>query len=91
MTGEFMDFALNSRIAMVAVDEAHCVSQWGQDFRPSYLKITEFIERLPKRPIVSAFTATATKEVRDDMIDILMLRDPMVLTTGFDRETYISA
>jgi len=85
LTGEFMDFALNSRIAMVAVDEAHCVSQWGQDFRPSYLKITEFIERLPKRPIVSAFTATATKEVRDDMIDILMLRDPMVLTTGFDR------
>ena len=85
MTEEFLDFALNSRIAMVAVDEAHCVSQWGQDFRPSYLKITEFIGRLKKRPIVSAFTATATKEVRDDIIDILMLQDPMVMSTGFDR------
>ena len=85
LTEEFLDFALNSRIAMVAVDEAHCVSQWGQDFRPSYLKITEFIGRLKKRPIVSAFTATATKEVRDDIIDILMLQDPMVMSTGFDR------
>ena len=62
VTEEFLDFALNSRIAMVAVDEAHCVSQWGQDFRPSYLKILEFVEKLPKRPIISAFTATATKE-----------------------------
>ena len=85
LTEEFLDFALNSRIAMVAVDEAHCVSQWGQDFRPSYLTITEFIGRLKKRPIVSAFTATATKEVRDDIIDILMLQDPMVMSTGFDR------
>ena len=85
LTEEFLDFALNSRIAMVAVDEAHCVSQWGQYFRPSYLKITEFIGRLKKRPIVSAFTATATKEVRDDIIDILMLQDPMVMSTGFDR------
>ena len=85
VTEEFLDFALNSNIVMVAVDEAHCVSQWGQDFRPSYLKIVEFIERLPKRPIVSAFTATATKEVRDDIIDILQLQSPMVITTGFDR------
>ena len=85
VTEEFLDFALNSNIVMVAVDEAHCVSQWGQDFRPSYLKIVEFIQRLPKRPIVSAFTATATKEVRDDIIDILELQSPMVITTGFDR------
>lgn len=85
VTEEFLDFALHSNIVMVAVDEAHCVSQWGQDFRPSYLKIVEFIERLPRRPIVSAFTATATKEVRDDIIDILQLRSPTVITTGFDR------
>ena len=84
-TEAFLNFALNAKIAMVAVDEAHCVSQWGQDFRPSYLKIVEFIDRLPVRPVISAFTATATKEVRDDIIDILMLRDPTVTTTGFDR------
>lgn len=85
VTEDFLDFAMNARIAMVAVDEAHCVSQWGQDFRPSYLKIVDFIKRLPKRPVVSAFTATATREVREDVIDILMLRDPTVLTTGYDR------
>lgn len=86
-TEEFLDFVLDPRvkISMIAVDEAHCVSQWGQDFRPSYLKIVEFIQRLPKRPVVSAFTATATREVRDDIIDILMLQSPTVLTTGFDR------
>ncbi|WP_367565986.1 DNA helicase RecQ [Lacrimispora sp.] len=85
MTEEFQDFARHARIAMVAVDEAHCVSQWGQDFRPSYLKIVDFINQLPVRPVVSAFTATATKEVREDIIDILMLREPEVVTTGYDR------
>ena len=84
-TKEFLDFALEAHIVMVAVDEAHCVSQWGQDFRPSYLKITEFIERLPKRPVISAFTATATREVRQDVIEILGLREPVTVTTGYDR------
>lgn len=86
LTESFLSFARNANISMVAVDEAHCVSQWGQDFRPSYLKITEFIDQLPVRPVVSAFTATATKEVRDDIIDILKLREPSVETTGFDRK-----
>ncbi|NNJ28530.1 DNA helicase RecQ [Lacrimispora defluvii] len=85
LTEEFLDFCLNVRISMVAVDEAHCVSQWGQDFRPSYLKIVDFIEKLPKRPVISAFTATATKDVREDIIDILMLQDPAVVSTGYDR------
>ena len=85
LTDSFLDFACHAKIAMVAVDEAHCVSQWGQDFRPSYLKIMEFIERLPYRPVVSAFTASATKEVREDIVDILMLQDPTVMSTGFDR------
>ena len=84
-SGEFLDFAVHAPIAMVAVDEAHCISQWGQDFRPSYLKITEFIDRLDTRPVVAAFTATATKEVREDIIDLLMLRTPALITTGFDR------
>lgn len=85
VTDEFLDFALSTNISMVAVDEAHCVSQWGQDFRPSYLKIVDFIDRLPKRPVISAFTATATEEVREDVIDILMLREPAVVSTGYDR------
>lgn len=85
VTEEFLDFALHTKISMVVVDEAHCVSQWGQDFRPSYLKIIEFVDRLPKRPVISAFTATATAEVRDDVIDILMLQNPYVLNMGFDR------
>ncbi len=85
LTESFLDFALHSQIDMVAVDEAHCVSQWGQDFRPSYLKIMDFIGQLRERPVISAFTATATKEVREDIVDILQLRDPTVVTTGFDR------
>lgn len=85
VTEAFLSFALNADISMVAIDEAHCVSQWGQDFRPSYLKIVDFINKLSQRPVVSAFTATATQEVRDDIMDILMLREPAVLTTGFDR------
>ncbi|MDO4268483.1 MAG: DNA helicase RecQ [Eubacteriales bacterium] len=85
LTDSFLSFAMEARIAMVAVDEAHCVSQWGQDFRPGYLRITEFIDRLPVRPVVSAFTATATAQVRDDMIKILRLQNPAVTTTGFDR------
>lgn len=82
----FMQFASKGSISMVTVDEAHCISQWGQDFRPSYLKIVDFIERLPARPIVSAFTATATEEVKTDIECILKLSNPKVIVTGFDRE-----
>lgn len=82
---EFLASIRAVRISMVAVDEAHCISQWGQDFRPSYLRITEFLRRLDRRPVVSAFTATATLEVRQDVEQILGLRDPLCVVTGFDR------
>lgn len=72
-------------IPFVAVDEAHCVSQWGQDFRPSYLEIAQFIDALPQRPVVAAFTATATERVRADIASMLELRDPACIVTGFDR------
>ena len=87
-TEGFLEFALseNVHISFLAVDEAHCVSQWGQDFRPSYLKIMEFLKKLPYRPVVGAYTATATEDVRDDIMDILELQNPYVMTTGFDRE-----
>ena len=71
---------------MVTVDEAHCISQWGQDFRPSYVKIVDFVKNLPGRPIVSAFTATATEEVKNDILCTLNLEDPKVVITGFDRK-----
>ena len=86
MTEEFISLAESVDISMVTVDEAHCISQWGQDFRPSYMKIVEFVKLLPKRPIISAFTATATKNVREDIICSLGLVNPYTLVTGFDRE-----
>ncbi|MDR2630997.1 MAG: RecQ family ATP-dependent DNA helicase, partial [Spirochaetaceae bacterium] len=76
----------NLKIPMVVIDEAHCISQWGHDFRPSYLGIAEFIRILSKRPITAAFTATATGKVREDIVRILKLHDPFLLTTGFNRE-----
>jgi len=84
-TEAFREFALRTRIALVAIDEAHCVSQWGQDFRPSYLKIAEFISMLALRPVLGAFTATATAEVKSDIIRLLGLKAPLNVTTGFDR------
>lgn len=85
-TERFRNFATRVPISLVAVDEAHCVSQWGQDFRSSYLGIGEFIAGLPARPTVAAFTATATERVRCDIIGILGLNAPQVTVTGFDRE-----
>ena len=84
-TERFRRFAAHVPIALIAVDEAHCVSQWGQDFRSAYLGIGEFIASLPQRPAVAAFTATATERVRRDIVTLLGLRDPLVTVTGFDR------
>ena len=81
----FVELCRSLPISLLAVDEAHCISQWGQDFRPSYLRIADFIDRLPRRPVVAAFTATATKQVRDDIETQLRLVDPLRVTTGFDR------
>lgn len=83
---DFLSLCKSIKIPLVAVDEAHCVSHWGQDFRPSYLKITEFVASLPSRPVMAAFTATATKIVKEDIVNILGLRSPYRITTGFDRE-----
>ena len=81
----FLEMCRQMDIPLVAVDEAHCISQWGQDFRPSYLKIPEFVASLPRRPILGAFTATATPKVRKDILENLKLQTPVIVTTGFDR------
>jgi len=83
---DFFAFARANHISMLTVDEAHCISQWGQDFRPSYAQIPAFIKALPQRPIVSAFTATATAHVREDIVRLLELQEPLVMVTGFDRD-----
>lgn len=86
LTESFLRFAVNNKISMITVDEAHCVSQWGQDFRQSYLDIARFVEMLPQRPVIGAFTATATKQVRQDITSLLKLREPVSIITGFDRK-----
>ncbi|MBP3610009.1 MAG: DNA helicase RecQ [Lachnospiraceae bacterium] len=86
VTEGFLELAKSVPISMVTVDEAHCISQWGQDFRPSYMKIVEFVSRLEKRPVISAFTATATETVREDIVCTLGLHNPFILVNGFDRE-----
>ncbi len=91
LTGRFLALARSIEISLVAVDEAHCISQWGQDFRPSYLSIPEFLNQLPKRPVVCAFTATATARVREDVRSILKLQNPFESVLGFDRKNlYLS-
>ena len=86
VTEGFLALAKSVPVSMVTVDEAHCISQWGQDFRPSYMKIVEFVKTLEKRPIISAFTATATETVREDIVCTLGLQNPFTLVNGFDRE-----
>ena len=85
-TEGFRSFAQATDISLIAVDEAHCISQWGQDFRPSYLNISAFAASLPRRPVMGAFTATATPEVKEDIQRLLALRDPLRAATGFNRE-----
>ena len=85
VTEGFLALAKSVPVSMVTVDEAHCISQWGQDFRPSYMKIVEFVKTLEKRPIISAFTATATETVREDIVCTLGLQNPFTLVNGFDR------
>ena len=84
-TPRFLDFACNADISMLTVDEAHCISQWGQDFRPSYLEIAGFLTRLRRRALVCAFTATATERVKNDIVASLGLNNPVTMVTGFDR------
>ena len=85
LTDGFLEAIQTRTVSLLTVDEAHCISQWGQDFRPSYLKIVDFLNILHPRPVVSAFTATATEAVRQDIAEILKLRDPLRVVTGFDR------
>ena len=85
-TESFLELSKKINISMIVVDEAHCVSQWGHDFRPSYLKICDFLSLLEKRPIFTAFTATATQRVREDIKNLLKLQKPYSITTGFERK-----
>ena len=85
LTDSFLEFAARQQVSLLAVDEAHCVSQWGQDFRPNYLDIPAFVRRLPRRPVLAAFTATATAVVGKDIARLLELRGPLRIVTGFDR------
>ena len=84
-TPQFLNFARQADISLIAVDEAHCVSQWGPDFRPSYLNIPSFVRALPQRPVLCAFTATATPKVKEDIVHLLALKTPFLLAQGFDR------
>ncbi len=86
LTHGFRDFCNKVKISFIAIDEAHCVSQWGQDFRPSYLDIKQFISYFGQRPVVAAFTATATERVKEDINELLGLEDPLEIATGFDRK-----
>ncbi len=86
LTQRFQEFVQSVEISVVAIDEAHCVSGWGQDFRPSYLEISKFIETLKQRPVVCAFTATATENVKNDIVKLLGIKNPVMVTTGFDRK-----
>ncbi|MGI6308003.1 MAG: RecQ family ATP-dependent DNA helicase [Dethiobacteria bacterium] len=83
---DFQELARSLSVSFVAVDEAHCISQWGHDFRPSYRKIADFIDGLQQRPVLGAFTATATGEIRKDIINFLDFQAPRVFVSGFDRE-----
>lgn len=91
LTPAFLTLCQQLPVAMLTIDEAHCISQWGNDFRPSYMKIQDFLAKLPARPVISAFTATATAEVRDDIVHLLGLHNPRRIVTGFDRENLFFA